>query len=726
MAGPEAKVEVMSQSSALRQPTATCGAALGRRLPQIVALVALLSTFAAHADEELMKRVRGLEATLNGFPQRTLAELETLLPRTVAAPAQEQRYVYAIYGQARVLTGKTADAADLAARLADEAGRIQDPAGLATALLIRSAIESSTGDAAKAAALAREASELAAKSGDQYLRYWAALALGTSARTLGQPEEALTSLQEALSLAEAADHGHRRSSAHYQLSVLQRSLKNGPAALAASLAAFADGEAAKNAYDMANARIAESAVMELLDRPARELAAMEEALSIARASRSEVVEARALVNYSDVRLRRGQFVEAYDLARRALQLAPALDNPKLVATGRANMGFALLRLGRIPEGKRLIDEALAQYERAGATAEIAELIGEYGRNLEQMGDHKGALALYHRERKLNDEIALQTRQRALLDVQEKYESEKRRREIDLLNRENSIQTAEIANSVLIQRIWWLLAVLFGASFLVVAWLYRKLHRANELLARTNSELSVQSSRDPLTALYNRRYFQNFIAAEKARPDQSRRGDDNTTRALLLIDIDHFKETNDRFGHALGDAALIAVANRLRETLRETDTIVRWGGEEFLVHATTRTDGIDDIAARILRAISAQPITLHGKDIRTTVSIGYMPMPLPPEFAPLSWDRAIGLVDMALYMAKVNGRNRAYGLKRVLGDVADALPAAERDLQHAWKSGLVDMKVLYGPTPASGLSASTPVSENAKHVSFDGPAELAAR
>jgi tetratricopeptide (TPR) repeat protein len=391
--GSSSEAAPVSLYASLRQSRATAGAALGKRLPQIVALVALLCAFGANADDELVKRVHGLEATLNGFPQRTRAEVATLLPRAEAAPAGERRYVYAIYGQAHVLTGNTADAADLAGRLESEAGRTNDPANLALALLIRSAIESSTGDAARSTALAREAHELAAKSGDKYLRYWSALALGTAARTRGLPEEALTSLQEALSLAEAADDAYRRSSALYQLSVLQLALKNGPAALAASLAAFKDGEAAKSAYAMANARMAESAVMELLERPARELAAMEEALTIARTSRSEVAEARALVNFSDIRLRRRQFAEAHDLARRSLQLAQATDNPQLAATSKANMGFALFGLGRIAEGKRLTDEAVVQYERAGATAEIADLIGEYGRNLEQLGDYKAALAL---------------------------------------------------------------------------------------------------------------------------------------------------------------------------------------------------------------------------------------------------------------------------------------------------------------------------------------------
>ena len=687
-----------------RPPATPAAAGRGYFLPRFVAVLALACAFGASADDELIKRTGELEAALSGFPQRTRAELAALLPRADAASAAERRRAYALLGQAHVLTGNPADAAELADQLAGEAARTRDPATQATALLIRSAIEASTGDAALSTAFAQEAHDLAATSGDEDLHYWASLALGTSARMRGMTEVALANLQEALSLAEATGNAYRRSTALYQLSVLHATLKNGPAALAASLAAFRDGDAARSPYAMANARMAESMVMELLERPARELAAMEEALAIARTSRSQVAEARALVNLADIRLRRKQYAEALDLARRSLQIAQSSGNPALIATSKANAGFSLLGLGRIAEGKRLTDEAVTEYERTGATAEIADLLGEYGRSLEQTGDYKGALALYHRERKLNEEIAIQTRQRALLEVQEKYEADKRGREIELLNRENELKTAEIANRVAMQRIGWLVAALLAASFVVVALLYRKLRQTNRLLAGKNAELSVQSTRDPLTALYNRRYFQNFIDAGQAHGDRQRRDGDNLTSALLLIDIDHFKETNDRFGHAIGDAVLVAVADRLRATLREADIVVRWGGEDFLVYATTKADRIDDIAARILRSISAQPITVGDNVVRTTLSIGYMAMPLPPTSLPLTWDRAIGLVDMALYMAKVNGRNRAYGIKRLVHDDADALAAAERDLEHAWEAGLVEMHVLYGPSPATGVSA----------------------
>ncbi len=666
-----------------------------------VALFAWLFAAVACADDELIKAARQLEANLNGFPQRTVAELVTLLPRAELATPDERRYVSSIYGQALVAAGRIGDAAALAGTLSEAATRRPDSQDEAAALLIRSAIELSTGDTAKSMILAREARELAT---DPYLRYWAALTLGTMARARGLPEEGMANLQEALTIAEANNNAYRRSSVLYQLSVLQLTVKNLPAALDASLAAFEFGKAAQSPYAMANARMAESAVMELLERPARELAAMEEALAIARIAGSQVSEARALVNLADIRIERKQYQDAFSLAQSSLNLARSLGDSPLAATSMANMGFALMGLGRIADGKQLTERALAEYERAGAHAETAELIGEYARHLEQVGDYHGALALFHRERKLRDEIAVQTRQRALLEVQEKFESQKRRREIDFLNRENELKSLEIANRVLSQRVLWLVAGLLGVSLAVVAWLYRKLRHTNRLLAQGNAELSVQSSHDSLTGLFNRRHFQNHIAAQEAHADHRRREDDATIHALLLIDIDHFKETNDRFGHAVGDSVLVAVASRLRAALRDTDMIVRWGGEEFLVYATTRADSIDDIAARILNAVSAQAIAVDEHVIRTTVSIGYMGMPLPNATVAVSWDKAIRLVDMALYIAKSRGRNRAYGIRKLVRDDDDALAAAERDLENAWSQGLVELQVLYGPFPASGVAA----------------------
>jgi diguanylate cyclase (GGDEF)-like protein len=676
------------------------------RLAASLATACLCISISAAADDSLVQRAHALEPAIQGFPQHSLVELDKLLAQAATAPAAERWYIAGLQAQASVLAGRSTEAVAMAEKLQADAIRTGDKRAMATALLIGSVAESSHGEAVNSLALARQAHDQLKDSDFAYLKYWAALAQGQAARLRGQSEESLASLQEALSLAEAADDPFRRSTVLYQLSVLQLILKNDPEALAASLAAFKYGQEARSIYAMANARMAESAVREDMGQPARELAAMEEAVAIAHGAHSDAAEAKALVNFADIRLHRKQYAEALNLAQRALALANTLGDTGVANTSKANIGFALFGLGRIPEGKRYTDAALAGYERAGATSDTIDLVTEYGDNLERLGDYRGAIELYHREHALTQEVMGQTRQRALMEVQEKYESEKRSREIDLLNRENDLKTKEIATRELQQRVWWSLAALFALSFAVVVVLYRKLRVTNALLAAKNAELSVQSSHDALTGLYNRRFFHDFITAENSPAERRRRGADSKVHALLLIDIDHFKETNDRFGHALGDAVLVAVADRLRETLRETDMIVRWGGEEFLVFATTSVDRIDEIAARILRAISAEPITLHDKVIRTTVSIGYVPMPLPPSDVALSWDRAIGLIDMALYMAKVKGRNRAYGIRRLASGDAETLAAAERDLEHAVNAGLVEMDILFGPTPDSAPSAAT--------------------
>jgi diguanylate cyclase (GGDEF)-like protein len=305
-------------------------------------------------------------------------------------------------------------------------------------------------------------------------------------------------------------------------------------------------------------------------------------------------------------------------------------------------------------------------------------------------------------------MAATAHQRSVLELQEKYESEKSRREIELLNRQNALHSVELENQGLRERVGWLFAAVFVISLGVIAMYYRKLRVNNGLLAQKNRELSVRSSRDPLTALYNRRHFQDFMRDAPDRLERRRRSEpDSPIHALLLIDIDLFKQTNDQYGHAAGDAVLVVVARRLRETLRETDMIVRWGGEEFLVFVpATGADKLAEIAARVMAAVAAEPIVYQDNCIRVTASIGYAPMPLPPENVTLSWERAIGLADMALYMAKLDGRNCAYGIRRLRRSDDEAMERIERDLQSAWANGMVEMHLERGPVLRTDDSVET--------------------
>lgn len=154
-------------------------------------------------------------------------------------------------------------------------------------------------------------------------------------------------------------------------------------------------------------------------------------------------------------------------------------------------------------------------------------------------------------------------------------------------------------------------------------------------------------RDPLTGVQNRAALSGALEREI---EISRRHD--TSLAMLVLDIDHFKRLNDTHGHSFGDDVLRAVARTVSTTIRRCDEIFRFGGEEFVVLASyTDEAGARQLAERIRQDVAAIN-TVNGLPVSVTVSIGIAIMP-PSNTAESLFDRA----DQALYRAKQEGRNR---------------------------------------------------------------------
>jgi diguanylate cyclase (GGDEF)-like protein/PAS domain S-box-containing protein len=154
--------------------------------------------------------------------------------------------------------------------------------------------------------------------------------------------------------------------------------------------------------------------------------------------------------------------------------------------------------------------------------------------------------------------------------------------------------------------------------------------------------------DPLTGAYNRRKGDELLAVEFGRLARYRR-----PFAVLMMDIDHFKSVNDRFGHAAGDAVLCALVQTCRNALRSIDMVMRWGGEEFLV-VLPDTDATQatSTAERLRAAVAAMEVAPPGDPIiRFTVSIG---VALPTSDIP---SELLSRSDEALYAAKAGGRNQ---------------------------------------------------------------------
>lgn len=169
------------------------------------------------------------------------------------------------------------------------------------------------------------------------------------------------------------------------------------------------------------------------------------------------------------------------------------------------------------------------------------------------------------------------------------------------------------------------------------------------LVEANHKLETLASTDPLTGALNRRRFLEALEAEVERAQRY-----GHSLALLEIDLDHFKQVNDRYGHAGGDAALCQSVTRISALLRSVDHLGRLGGEEFAVLLpVTGLDGAQQVAARIREALMATPIPYADHAIPITASIGCAEW--------LQWgetaDALLLRADQALYAAKLLGRNR---------------------------------------------------------------------
>jgi diguanylate cyclase (GGDEF)-like protein len=216
-----------------------------------------------------------------------------------------------------------------------------------------------------------------------------------------------------------------------------------------------------------------------------------------------------------------------------------------------------------------------------------------------------------------------------------------------------------------------------------------LHQANEALREAmtalanskqeveqkNLELERLATRDPLTGALNRRAF--HAAFDSAWRDAVRSGGALT---CLMVDIDHFKNINDSHGHGIGDRVIQEVARKLQESVRATDLLCRWGGEEFCVvigglDAAASAAFAERVRMRIERECGAGVREVAG--LRVTASIGVELLTSQAESTALLIERA----DLALYRAKRNGRNRV-AMPAAVAPAAAPVPASQQDADSA--------------------------------------------
>lgn len=198
----------------------------------------------------------------------------------------------------------------------------------------------------------------------------------------------------------------------------------------------------------------------------------------------------------------------------------------------------------------------------------------------------------------------------------------------------------------------IMALQIGAVALTLGLTFVDTRREHSLYS-THLDLQHDVSTDPLTEIANRRGLEAAFDREVARTRRSGR-----PLAVLILDIDHFKQVNDTRGHAVGDEVLMGLASRLEGLLREIDLLARTGGEEFvMLLPETGGDEAMATAERLRAAVAERPFPVSDGEVAITVSIGAAAA--APDMADL--DRLLKAADRALYAAKEGGRNRcAFG------------------------------------------------------------------
>jgi diguanylate cyclase (GGDEF)-like protein len=275
-------------------------------------------------------------------------------------------------------------------------------------------------------------------------------------------------------------------------------------------------------------------------------------------------------------------------------------------------------------------------------------------------------------------------------------------------------------AVQVEPVWWqtlaarlaALLLLTGTVYGLLQWRTRQLRarqawlemRVNERTAelqtltaeleREKVALVESTFTDPLTGLRNRRFLAQQVEADIAlsRRRHAEALQQGTTAAedddivFFIIDVDHFKLVNDVHGHAAGDAVIQQMGERLRAVFRDSDHLVRWGGEEFLVVArgTSRRHAAG-LAERVRATVADMPFELNPSTRASkTCSVGYCSFPLSRlQPAALSWTETVQLADAALLAAKAAGRNGWVGFSDGTGLDAEALRAAVHKGPAGW-------------------------------------------
>ncbi|HAS6230004.1 TPA: diguanylate cyclase [Vibrio vulnificus] len=359
---------------------------------------------------------------------------------------------------------------------------------------------------------------------------------------------------------------------------------------------------------------------------------------------------KTLVNMTEVLLRQEHTQLAMETGLECLKFSQQNGTESQIAHCQDILAEVFLVENELKAATSYIQLALKQFEEDKETIAIIEALKTLSRIQQHSGDLKSALQTYQTASQLEQKYLTESFNSDVAIVRGRLDEKLASQELMLLEAQNALQLTQLEAQKLREWAYMLAVTLF--SFLAYL-LWRKLkasQRLQQALTQQNVQLETQSMIDPLTRVNNRSYLDKWWQSISNKSDTM-----NTPKCLAVVDIDHFKQINDTYGHQVGDDVLSKVADMLSCCTRGDDLLLRWGGEEFVLVLNLTCQQAHQTLTRLQEAISRTEIAASDEVVAVSVSIGAVCVSSAHELQQ-NWEPYLFQADEALYDIKRGGRN----------------------------------------------------------------------
>ncbi|WMW79909.1 GGDEF domain-containing protein [Undibacterium cyanobacteriorum] len=537
--------------------------------------------------------------------------------------------------------------------------------------------------------------------------------------TQGRASDAVTAAQIALAIADANDDSFRKSLALRAMAAIELDYGDKEAALDYINQTIELSQTIPNRQNEIYYRFNRASVILAMKRLLEARSAVKAAEDFAKEVTKNIpqelispeIKVLQLANAAELAYLEADYPQAKKLASEMRNIGKQANLPLLVAGADVGFALATVRQGNDSVLETHFKPAIQTFVEQKRAVEVRDAYENMAEALASIGKYKEAYYWRKEKDNYNQNLARESRNLRSAELRESNQAKQREEENTALKALTNKQQAEVESAHLRLQRWWLLAIVLAMGLAWAAQLTWLTKRRNAALQDINKRLDDQGSHDALTGLGNRRYLmQHQAELWRTTLERAKFG---AHSALLLIDADHFKHINDQYGHAAGDAALIAIAQRLKACLRESDACVRWGGEEFLVYLEQCDhSSIAALCTRIMQSIRGTDLVHDGAKISLAVSIGYLLLPINIEptqvqgqeqgqasatatASAYTLEDCFKLVDATLYLAKRLGRNRAVGLHAIHAHCREK-QLLFKELEPAWQAHELDLVITEGP------------------------------